>query len=64
MNFDNSWKPEETKPTKYVLVDMRIIYDKSGRESVVPGWWNGMYWEGARITRSDKVLEWKREYGG
>jgi hypothetical protein len=43
------------RPLIYELVHMRT------QDKVLPGWWNGQFWEGLRLKESDKVILWKRK---
>lgn len=41
-------------PISYDLVHMKM------ERKTVPGWWNGIHWEGLRMLSEDKVLFWKK----
>jgi hypothetical protein len=44
------------RPIKF---DMTLLKIKDKRQSV-PGWWNGIYWEGLHLQPTYEILAWKR----
>lgn len=46
------------RPMPYDLVWIKT----DGRTKT--GWWDGMHWEGVRLTKEDKILFWKIYFEG
>lgn len=52
-DYDGWVDAKKYLPFSYDLVHMRT------EKKTIPGWWNGIHWEGLRLRDGDKVLFWK-----
>lgn len=45
---------------KFLPEDFDLVLLRLKRERTIPGWINGMKWEGIRLKKDDLVMFWKR----
>lgn len=49
---------------KYFPYPYDLMYLKvKGLIKEIPGWWTGEKWDGMRIKKEYKIIEWKRQIG-
>ena len=47
--------PAKFMPANFDLCDLLKSTNK-----VVPGWWNGICWDGHRVANSDTITKWRK----